>query len=647
MILSSATTTPPALRALVALAATYVLAPLIKPLLPRVLCTDDMPFDPTMLLLACLLYSAMGTTPDGLWNIDPSIGLFLRSGLPTISIAQMQQVSWIAKACHFVPRIRAAYGKANFWIPSESVSAFARAEALQKALTTLIPITYESPDITIDQALWQLNSAGLLVPAGSVNASRTITTSTPPPSARDFLLFAAIHYHAFWEWEVKVEWKGEIAFTTKGTHSRALFDVDSESMALPIVVAQLVRRPHAQSPLRAAAVHESDHIYGPYRISLDSLSRTSPACSIDFHSYATESSKVSASLNELAGAYYRVIQSLKRSAPPEANQAAHVQVGQTLWVAILGGAVLDQGRLTIQNLPGDWSMKKTSPDEAYLSRVEAILHLVEPCVAQKTFFNMVYSSGTSQRPALLFLFAGLLMQIAVCFLLSVYTSSGIWLSVAVANTIMSGKLTDWHSRFWGKTESTEQPGMKMYLPGTKDIMAIATFDRTGPRDGPLRPGMLLNLLGGAAAFLGAVFRVQARKVLGVVTVQPFPDKVAFIASLLCGGLSFVICITLLLQQARQRTWADGSELPTRWMTYATVSFSLLVSVVGFYSQTAQLVSPLWLLLDAFVWISGLPLGMLENGRIIPADEGTVQMILVNRWLMGVIVSAVASSQGIQ
>jgi hypothetical protein len=590
-----------------------------------------------------VLHAAIGVAPDILWNIDPAIGLFMGSGLPWVSIPTMQRVHWVANACHFVPGIRKVYGKSNFWIPSNSVSQSARAEALSKALATLSPIVCEPSNYAIDNTLWSVNSAGLFEVANSASRSPSQTNLSISPSARDFLLFAAIHHHAFWEWEVQVQWKGQLAFTTKGTDSHALFDVDSEAMALPIVVAQLVRRPHAQSPLRGVALREGDHEYGPYTISLDSLSRSDPACAIDFHSYAKESSKVSASLNELAGAYYRVIQYIKHSFPPvHGGLTAHVQVGQTLWIAILGGAVLDSGRLTIQNLPGRWGAKDTSPDEAYLTRITAILDALKPYAKQTSFFDLVFSGGSTRQMALIFLGFGLLTQMVICFLLSTVTIAGVWMSVALANTLMSGKLLDFHSLYWGKTIGSDQPGMKMYLPGSKELMAIATFDRTGPREGPLRPGIFLNFVGIAAAVLGVIFKEETHRVLGLAQSQPLPATLMYLSMFLSVGLSLLIGITIYLQQLHERTWANDSELPTRWMVYTTLSCSMTVAGFGFIFDRSQL-TWLWPVLDAFIWVSGLPLGMLENGRISSGDESTIQMILVNRWLMGFITSIVASS----
>jgi len=119
----------------------------------------------------------------------------------------------------------------------------------------------------------------------------------------------------------------------------------------------------------------------------------------------------------------------------------------------------------------------------------------------------------------------------------------------------------------------------------------------------------------------------------------------YLSMFLSVGLSLLIGITIYLQQLHERTWANDSELPTRWMVYTALSCSMTVAGFGFVFDRSQL-TWLWPVLDAFIWVSGLPLGMLENGRISSGDESTIQMILVNRWLMGFITSIVASNKGV-
>ncbi|KAF8893488.1 hypothetical protein BD779DRAFT_1641909 [Infundibulicybe gibba] len=604
---------------------------------------EILPWPPSLLLLAATLYTALGVSPDILWCIEPAIGLLLGSGLPSIAIPAMQRTNWVANACHFVADIKTAYGKSNFWVPGRDVTSTMRAECLRKTLDILSPVVYEQPEFRLDQSLWRLNSAGLFEAQSnppSLSPPLPFPSSTQPiPSARDFLLFSAIHYHAFWEWEVEVEWKGSIAFSTKGTDARAIFDVHDEQMALPIVAAQLVRRPYSQSHLRAAALEPA---YGVYRLNLDHLSRTSPVCSIDFHSYASPAWKVSGSLYELAGAYFRVVQYIKQLAPKWSTlgdgPVAHVHVGQTLWIAILGGAVLDSGRLTIQNLPGRWAMRGVSPDEAYDTRVKSILHAIEPYANKKSFGDLVFSGGSSRTPALPMLVMGIIGQTIVCYLLAACTPASLWMSVALANLLFAGKLTDWHSMYWGKTETSEEPGMKMYVPKTKRLMAIATFDRTPPREGALRPGILLNACGAVAAILGAVFQNHTRSAVGVGLYEPTPPWVLNTCIILGIGISVIIGATVMFQQSRERTWRDDSELPTRWMVYATLSCSVVVGVLALTFH-ATLLKALWPLLDALLFVSGLPFGSIENGRMVAGDDSIIHILLINRWLVGVTISA--------
>ncbi|KAF9010585.1 hypothetical protein BDQ17DRAFT_1346474 [Cyathus striatus] len=564
-----------------------------------------------LLLLAFILYFGLGLDPEALWSVDPSIGLLMGAGLPTFSIPAMRRVSWVAKACHFVPNIRFSSGRANFWVPSDAISASARLEAFDRTLNVLSPIVYESAEFQVDENIWKINKHGLLEPIYSVRSSFTYSPDASPYDPR--------------LWEVRVRWKGEIAFSTNGTDAKSLFDVQSESAALPIVAAKLVRRPHSQSSLRAAALNEGDHKNGPYTLMLDSLSVTDPASSIDFHSYSADSSKVAASLTEFARAYYRVIQYIKQSsAPLGRGLIAHVQVGQTLWIAILGGVTLDRGRLTIQNLPGRWAVRNISSDEAYISRISAILELIRTYARKTSFFDLVYSGGSSRRPSMIFLVAGILIQAALCFVLSISTSAGVWTSVSLANVIMLNKLTDWHSMYWGKTAGTDQPGMKMYVPGRTELLAIATFDRTSPREGAFAPGTLLNVTGMLASTLGVVFQDILRSLLGLPRWQPPTVGIFYAALSLAFGTTVFIVVIVCIQQKRERTWNDDSEFPLRCMVYSTLCCSLSVTLLSWIFVKWQLFR-LWPLLEIVVWLSGIPFGILENGRMI---------MLFSRWISG-------------
>ncbi|KAJ3933503.1 MAG: hypothetical protein NXY57DRAFT_878936, partial [Lentinula lateritia] len=122
-----------------------------------------------LLLLASILYAALGTSPDRLWEIEPSSGIFLFSGLPKISIPLMQRVTWTSNACHFVPGVRSANGVSNFWIRAENVTASARAEALQKALSLLHCVSWDIRaeavrELKLDAKIWKLSPEGLIYP---------------------------------------------------------------------------------------------------------------------------------------------------------------------------------------------------------------------------------------------------------------------------------------------------------------------------------------------------------------------------------------------------------------------------------------------------------------------------------------------------
>ena len=621
----------------------------IHPVLAQAPVNDVVSWPSGLLLLASVLYAALGTPPDKIWEIEPAIGWFLCSGLPMISIPMMQRVNWVASACHFVPGIRTAYGKSNFWIQADQVTALARSEALRKVLQCLQCVLYVYPEpSTIDPSLWSSTPEGLVIPAPNTSGpliSPPIKPSSATPSAHDFLLFAAIDYHVFREWEVVIKKGGQVVFSTKNMPASSVVDVDSEEFALFVVAAQLVRRPHSQSKLHALACNDSDKKEGPYTLDLDKdpVKYDTPICAVDFHSYAPEGSKVTASLTELATAYYRVVQYIKQNSDPSNSlKLAQISVGQTLWIAILGGVLLDKGRLTIQNLHGRWGMKEVTADEAYLTRIETVLAEIGEYANKPAFFDLVFSGGLNRRSAYPFLIAGLFGQMIVCYFLSVGTSAGVWTSVALSNSLYAGRLTDWHSLYYGKTAVTDEPGMKMYVPGSQELMAIATFDRSSPKQGSLRPGILLNTFGLAAAIFGAVFQGPTRDALNFGPFSPTPGWVVYTSVVLCMGTTMLIAVTLALQQLWEKTWADDSEFPTRCMAYTTLPCSVIVSGLAVWFQYSGL-RRFWPILDALTWVSGMPLGMLENGRMFSVDDNMLHLVLLNRWIMGAVASSVGSA----
>lgn len=183
----------------------------------------------------------------------------------------------------------------------------------------------------------------------------------------------------------------------------------------------------------------------------------------------------------------------------------------------------------------------------------------------------------------------------------------------------------------------------MYLPGTKDLMCIATFDRTAPREGELRQGFTLNLIGLVSAVFGSIFQRETRDALGFSEFTPTPPWVVYTSAVLCVGTSLLVATAIASQQARTRTWWQGSELPTRWMVYSTIPASLVVAGLAVFFQV-QKIPHFWPILDALTWVSGIPLGMIENGRMIPTDDNMLHLILLNGWMMGAVASSVGSSQ---
>lgn len=622
---------------------------LLHPVLAQAPANDVISWPSGLLLLATVLYAALGQHSDNLWAVDPSVGLFLGTGLPVFSLGAMRRVNWVSDACHFVSGIRTAHGKSNFWMRSNEITKTARVQAFEMATSSLHCVLYEPPTRPLDEDLWRLTPAGLLAP--------TAWTALPPsakpdaPSARDFLLFAATDYHVFRDCEVNVYRGPELLFSTRGMAASSVIDVDSEEQALALVAAHMIRRPHSQTALQDHAENEgSTTDEGPWKLDLAGIDLDMPICAVDFHSYSPLSSKVSASLRELASSYYRVVSHIRQIAASSQLGSGHiakVNVGQSMWIAILGGALLDTGRLTFQNLPGRWAVKDSSVDEAYLDRVQAVLDAIEPYANTSRFSDLVFSGGASRRPTYAFLITGLCGQMIICYFLTVGTSAGVWTSVALANSLYMGRLTDWHTMFFGRTPRTAEPGMKMYVPESpsKELMVIATFDRSSPRAAAgLTPGFLLNTCGLAAGIFGAIFREQTRTALGFGPTIPTAKWVVYTSIALSLCISILITILTALQQLRERTWTDPSEMPTRWATYTNIFASLVICTLATFFARCHF-EHLWPILDALNWLSVFPLGILENGRMISIDDNYLHLILVNRWILGAVSSSVGSSMG--
>lgn len=103
--------------------------------------------------------------------------------------------------------------------------------------------------------------------------------------------------------------------------------------------------------------------------------------------------------------------------------------------------------------------------------------------------------------------------------------------------------------------------------------------------------------------------------------------------------SLLIATTLAYQQRRERTWWDASQVLMRWTVYTTILVPFAVSGLAVLQSN---LTKYWPVLDALTWLSGLPLGMVENGRLFSADSITSHLVLLNRWMMGAVASAVGS-----
>ena len=238
----------------------------------------------------------------------------------------------------------------------------------------------------------------------------------------------------------------------------------------------------------------------------------------------------------------------------------------------------------------------------------------------------------------------------MCYFLSVGTSAGVWTSVALANSLYAGRLTDLHSIYYGKGKSlvqtgNDQPGMKMYLPGSasKEIMVIATFDRSTPKeDSGLRSGFFMSIFGVVAAIFGAIFQERTRIALSFGPTTPTPPWVVYTSVSLCIGTTLLVLSMLIAQQLHEKTWSDDSEFPTRLMTYSTFPSSIAICTLAVTFRLKGW-GHLWPILDAITFLSGFPLGMIENGRLFAADDNMLHLVLLNRWMMGAVASSLGSS----
>ncbi|KAH7103650.1 hypothetical protein BKA62DRAFT_636124 [Auriculariales sp. MPI-PUGE-AT-0066] len=597
-----------------------------------------------LLLLATVLYAALGSSSDQLWAIEPSIGVFLAEGLPHIALPLVQKWEWHAPVCHFIPRVRRATGHSNFWLRSEEISAIARKEALEKS-AAILPCLWHGDHGTVDWGRWGRTPHGLVYPLQPLpSAKESESSSKPerPPTAREFLLFAAIGYHLRERGQVDVKDGGTLVFSTAGMRSDAAIDVDNEEAALIVVVSYMLRRPAFQRRLKHKVLPQEEHV----EVEMEDLDLDAPACAIDFHSYAPPEAAIRPSLRELVTAYMHVLHHIKSKAPAPVlpfGHIAYIHCGRTLWTAILGGALLDTGRLTIQNIPSlELAYMRGSIDGMYLGRVEEVLKQLQPIAADPDAFNeVVFSGGLERVTALPFFLAGLAGQALICYFLSVGTTAGVWTSVALSNSLLNGRLPDLHSMWCGKRSDSKQPGFKMYVPGSRNLMCIATLNRSPPAHEAFRPGFLLNITGIVAASLGAIFQQPTRRTLGFGESTAAPAWVLYTAVGMGLAVSALPSWIALREMLVEKGWRPQQNAPAQLLVFSTVLGSIAVAALAVVFQLQEL-NKLWPILDALTFVSGFPLGMMENGWMFGVDENTLHLCLLNRWVMGAIASALGS-----
>ncbi|KAH7103653.1 hypothetical protein BKA62DRAFT_696051, partial [Auriculariales sp. MPI-PUGE-AT-0066] len=569
---------------------------------------DLISWPPGLLLLATVLYASLGKTADQLWPIEPSVGVFLADGLPHIALPLAHEIDWEPSACHFIPRVRRATGFSNVWLPADKILAPAREEALAKCLAALPCIWHGDPGI-VDWGRWRATTHGLVYPLQPLPSAEPALVTERLPTAEELLLFAAIGYHLNEPGQVDIKEGGSLIFSTAGMRSDAIIDVDNEDAALVVVVSYMLRRPAFERHLKYTTLDGEDHV----EVQVEDLVLDAPAFGIDFGSFASFDAILKPSLRELVAAYLQVLCYIRsRRSLPATLPTGHItyfHYKRTLWAAILGGALLDSGRLTIQNIPFMQPNMLDSINEVYLSRVEEVLRQLDPIATDSNAFNELSFGGGLQRvSAWPFFLAGLAGQASICYFLSIGTTAGVWTTVALSNSLLGGLLTDLHSRWCGRRANSQQPGVKLYVPGSKQIMCIATLNRSPPAHEKLRPGALLNVVGIVAASLGAVFQQSTRLALGFGKAQLAPPWVMYTAVVLGLTISIVVVSITWGEMNAHKSWCRPQSRPEQLLVGSTVCASIVVSGIAVFFQLRGL-NRLWPILDMLTFVSGIPLGM--------------------------------------
>ncbi|KAL1695799.1 hypothetical protein GGG16DRAFT_44937 [Schizophyllum commune] len=620
------------------------------PVLAQAPVNDIVGWPTGLLLLATCMYVILGTKYEDLWSIDPSIGPFLWSGSPMRSIHALYPSDQTASVCHFLPRVRTVFGPSTIWAPSEKVSEEARADVLRKATKVIHPVLPDPQHIEIGQT-WPLTASGLLRPAEPLaNLATAQRGQSERATARHFLLFAAIEdLNKRTELEVHVYEGTDRLFSTKGLPRRWVMDVDNEKMALIVVAANLHQL--AESQREWCAVTSSP----VRRVQLDRIVADKKLCITSFEPSVDDKCGVYASFNELAEAYFIVVQHHKKEPDVEKRMEGYVAIAsveQTMWLAIFGGALLESGRLTIQNLQG-YREHDMFIDQAFSRRIEHVLDTLSPRGNDVDLTEITHDFMPSKRSVLshVFFVAGLLGQMITSYFLCASGCVGTWSSVALANSLYSGRLSDWHTRSHGGASGAAEAGIWMQAPFTKDVMCFATLDRSMPRVDKQRPGILLNVCGITAAIMGVVFQQQTRTALGFDDAPSLMSpSIAYATAVVITFLAFLFSVFLALTDLETLTDSDRCM----WIWASTFAGMVIASALGnimYHARYYLCEQTLWIAIDVTVWITGLPLGWLLNGQLpVDVEDTVVHFALASRWMMGALASLLRNTdlgEGVQ